>query len=99
MKIKFKTLKEWFTEQNNKHPELGAYINLCYTIHHSGADKKELTKAFNELIPKDEYDKEEKKELIDYLVKKAQDSEEEYKRELVIKKEGQVLYSKIPYQK
>ncbi len=69
--VKVKTLKDWFKERNDAHPELGAYINMCYTLHHSGAGRREITKAFNECIPKEEYDKEEKRELIDYLLKKA----------------------------
>lgn len=97
MKVKTKTLKDWFNERNSQHPELGAYINLCYTIHHSGAERKEITKAFNDLIPKDQYDQEDKKELINYLILKAQDSEQEYIKEKAIKKSGQILHSTTPY--
>ncbi len=75
--MKSKTLKDFFLERNAEHPELGAYINLCFTIHHSGASRQELAKAFRELIPKDEYDKLESKELIDYLYKKASEIGEE----------------------
>lgn len=89
---KSKSLKDWFLERNKEHPELGAYINLCYTIHHSGASRQELTKAFNELIPKDEYDKSEKKELIDYLVLKAGEETREVLKEKRIMNQGRVLY-------
>ena len=75
--MKTKSLKQYFLERNELHPELGAYINLCYTIHYSGASRRDILKAFNELIPKEEYDKEEKKELVDYLVLKAKDPEPE----------------------
>lgn len=74
---KNKTIKDWFLERNEEHPELGSYINLCYVLHTSGASKLECKKAFNELIPKDEYDLEEKQELIDYLYLKACDIDDE----------------------
>lgn len=98
-KIKLKTLKDWFLEREKEHPEYGAYINMCYTIHHSGADRKEITKAFNELIPKDEYDKEDKKELIDYLVEKAKDKEETPLEKKAFKNSSTLLYSNIQYSK
>lgn len=97
MAKKDKSLKDWFLERNKEHPELGAYINLCYTIHHSGASRQELTKAFNELIPKDEYDRGEKKELIDYLVLKAGEDPKEVAKERKIVEQHRVLYSITPY--
>lgn len=66
-----KTLEDWFYERNEQHPEYGKYINLCYTVHRSGANKKEITLAFDRLIPSNEYDIEERNELIAYLVKKS----------------------------
>ena len=69
--MKEKTLEDWFNERNKEFPKRGKYINLCFTVHHSGARRKEITEAFNKLIPKEEYDKEEKQELINYLVKKS----------------------------
>lgn len=91
MEKKNKTLKDFFIERENEYPELGSYINLCYTIHYSGANRQEITKAFNELIPKDEYDKGEKKELIDYLVLKAKDEEPKIVRHYSTPTSGRIL--------
>ena len=66
-----KTLEDFFYERNDEHPDYGKYINLCYTVHRSGADRKEIIQAFDKLIPANEYDIEERIELIDYLVKKS----------------------------
>lgn len=71
--MKEKTLIDWFNEQNEKFPERGRYINLCFTIHRSGAERKEITEAFDQLISKSDYLAKERREMINYLVQKAKD--------------------------
>lgn len=60
-------LQRSITEQ----PEAAMYILLCGVFKSSGANKTEITRLFREYMPKDDFDKEEQKELIDYLYKKA----------------------------
>lgn len=57
---KFKNIKE-------KHPEWGSYIVLAETVYRSNFSKDRLARAFNALVDKEEYLKEEKKELLAYL--------------------------------
>lgn len=64
-------MEELFRNSQEIHPEWGSYIHLCVIINGTGASITEVTKLFNKLMPEDEYDKPEKGELIDYLVKIA----------------------------
>ena len=56
-----------FRDFAEKHPNLGAYICLAETVKSRGFSRKSLVKAFNELMPADEYLKSEAKGLVDYL--------------------------------
>lgn len=58
-------LKKSKEEDNN----MATYIHLCRVLSESGYDRKHITSLFNKYMPKDEYDSEEKDELLDYLVK------------------------------
>lgn len=49
-------------------PLWGTYIHICRSVRGSGASRQEILNLFNKLMGEDEYDKSEKKELIDYLV-------------------------------
>jgi hypothetical protein len=48
-------------------PNLGACICLAEVVKRRKFSRKSLVKAFNELVPVEEYAKENKKALIDYL--------------------------------
>jgi len=48
-------------------PNLGTYPCLSRVVIYRKFSRKSLIKAFNELMPEDEYTKDETKELIDYL--------------------------------
>lgn len=58
----FKNIKE-------KHPEWGSYIVLAETVYGNNFSKDRLARAFNELVDKEEYLREEKRELLAYLYK------------------------------
>lgn len=66
-----KTFKLALKEEKELHPEWGTYISMCRVLQESGCSRQEVTKLFNDFLPKQEYDIEEKEELIDYLVKIA----------------------------
>ena len=55
---------------------LGSYLCLSEAIKGKSFSRKSLIKAFNGLIPENEYSKEERKGLIDYLVLITKPSEE-----------------------
>ncbi len=67
-----KKFKEALQESIKDKPEWGTYIHFCIILSESGVKKTEITKLFNKFMPKDEYDRSEKGELIDYLIKIAQ---------------------------
>lgn len=49
------------------HPENGTYIHLCQVVRGSGVSRRTILKLFSEFMGDEEYDKDEKSELIDYL--------------------------------
>ena len=51
----------------NKNQSLGAYLCLALIVKGRRFSRKSLVKAFNELMPEDEYAKDETKDLIDHL--------------------------------
>lgn len=70
-----KTFKQFLDESIKKNPELGTYIHFCKVLSGSGATREEITEYFNVHMPKDEYDKSEKTQLIDYLISISNDFE------------------------
>ena len=50
----------------------GSYIHLSYAVIGQNFSRKVITKAFNSLIPKDEFGISERKGLVDYLVSISQ---------------------------
>ncbi len=62
-----RSIRARFKEQELKNPFNGASINLVRAVRGKKFSRKSLVKAFNELIPEREYEKNEQKELIDYL--------------------------------
>ncbi len=51
----------------DRNPNLGAYPCLASAVRHKKFSRKSLVKAFHDLMPEEEYMKDETKELIDYL--------------------------------
>ena len=49
-------------------PELGTYIHICRSIRDSNLPRRNILKLFNEFMADYEYEKDEKGELVDYLV-------------------------------
>ena len=68
-----KTFKVFLQESIEKEPHLGTYIHFCKVLSGSGASMTEITRLFNKYMPEDEYDKPEKKELLDFLYRVAHD--------------------------
>lgn len=65
-----KTIKKDFEELKNKVPEWGDYIILLTVVKGKGYSKQVLGKAFNSLVSKEQYDKSEKNDYLEYLWKK-----------------------------
>lgn len=63
------TFKAALEREQERNPNVGMYIHLCHILQESGCKRPEILKIFNKYMPKDEYLKSERKELIDYLVK------------------------------
>jgi len=66
------------------HSGVGAYINLAGAVKHQKFSRKNLAKNFKELMPKDEYAKNETKQLVDYLEVLTNMPEEVEKRDKII---------------
>lgn len=60
-------IKTRFLAEELKSPFHGASINLTKAVRGQKFSRKDLTKAFKKLMPEDEYDKADTKELIDQL--------------------------------
>lgn len=61
------SIKSNYKKIQVRNPNLGAYPCIVKTVKGRKFSRKSLVKAFNELMPKDEYLKSEQKGLIDYL--------------------------------
>jgi hypothetical protein len=75
-----RSIKARFNEQEQKNPFHGASINLVRAVRGKKFSRQNLLKAFNELMPDEEYDKADKKELIDFLELTTNTLEENEKR-------------------
>ncbi len=60
-------IKTRFEEQEFQNPNHGAFINLSRAVRGQSFSRQNLIKAFKELMPSEEYNPSEKKELIDQL--------------------------------
>lgn len=65
------TFYEAFKKEKEREPNYGTYITLCKVLQESEATYEECEKYFTEMMGKDEYDKADKKQMIDYLFEKA----------------------------
>lgn len=61
-------MEQLFHLSKETRPEWGSYIHLCRAVRGQGASKQEITNLFNKLISADEYDQQDKDELINYLL-------------------------------
>jgi len=59
-----------------RNPSVGTYPCLAQVVRCKKYSRKSLVRAFNKLMPESEYEKDEKKELIDYLENQANLPEE-----------------------
>lgn len=64
------TIEEYF--ETNKKSEIGAIITLMHIMNRHKYTRKEILKAFNKLVPIEEYEKSEKRQIIDNLVTTSQ---------------------------
>lgn len=62
-----RSIKANYQQIQECNPNLGAHPCLCRAVRYKKFSRKSLVKAFNELMPEEEYAKDETKELIDYL--------------------------------
>lgn len=63
------TFKQALDRSIAKEPDTAMFIHLYNVLQESGASRTEITKYFNKYMPKDDFDKDERKELIDNLVR------------------------------
>ena len=65
-----------YQKVQTRNSNLGTYPCLARAVRYKNFSRKSIIKAFNELMPESEYEKDEKKELIDYLENQTNLSEE-----------------------
>jgi len=61
-----KSVEEQFTETQTKYPLWSSYLCFAVVIKYKGR-KFPVTKHFNKLVDKNDYDKEEKYQIIEFL--------------------------------
>ncbi|MFA7315596.1 MAG: hypothetical protein WC059_02220 [Candidatus Paceibacterota bacterium] len=71
-----RSIEARFNRYQIKEPWIGAYIHLARAVSNQKFSRKNLGKSFNELMPKDEYRKLETRQLVRYLYKISNPSEE-----------------------
>mgnify|MGYP001568903772 CR=1 FL=1 len=62
-----RSIKRSYLKAQNRNPNIGTYVCLASVVKHRKFSRKALVKAFNELMPEEEYSNDETKELVDYL--------------------------------
>lgn len=62
-----RSISRIYKKIQNDNPNLGTYPCLSKAVRNRKFSRKSIVKAFNELMPNDEYEKEDRKELIDCL--------------------------------
>lgn len=62
-----RSIERKYKKIKNKNQGLGAYPCLALSVKHKRFSRKSILKAFNELVPEDEYSVDETKGLVDYL--------------------------------
>jgi len=67
-------IKKDFEELKSKMIDWGDYIILLTVVKGKGYSKQTLIRAFNSLVSKEQYDKSEKNDYIEYLVRKASET-------------------------
>lgn len=65
--------KRHWNKRRKINPGEPCYISLCYILEGSGEDEEKIEEYFNTYIPKEEYDFEEKEEMVEYLKDIASD--------------------------
>lgn len=64
-----KDLKKIFLNLKEEHPSHGDVILMWYAVNQMGYSKDIIRKVFNSCVSRDEYDQEDKPEIIDQLFK------------------------------
>lgn len=65
-----KSIEENFKKYEDQNT--GAIVTLMHVMNKYKYTRKEILKAFNKLVPKDEYEQSEKRQIIDNLVETSQ---------------------------
>lgn len=68
-----------FITIQSQRPEFGAVIIMWYAVNGMKYSKDTIRKVFNLCVPKDEYDKEDKPELIEHLCASSSGYDDPYK--------------------
>jgi hypothetical protein len=71
-----RSIKANYEKAQARNQNLGVYSCLAQVVRSKKFSRKSLVKAFNELMPKDEYLESEKRELVDYLEEQTNLAEE-----------------------
>ena len=62
-----RSIKRSYLKAQSRNNNVGTYLCLASVVKHRNFSRKSLIKAFNELMPEEEYLSDEVKELVDYL--------------------------------
>lgn len=63
------TFKQALDRELEKNPNVGMYIHLCHILQESDSTRAECLKIFNKYMPKEDFLKGERGEMVDYLFK------------------------------
>lgn len=72
-----RSIKSRFNKIQRKQPLLGACITLAQAIRSRKFTQSSITREFTKLIPKDEYDKKERRSIIKFLTEISNLSEDD----------------------
>ncbi len=62
-----RSIQTIYKKIQDKNPDTGAYLLLARSVLHKKFARKNLVQAFNKIVPKDDYDKSDRFELINHL--------------------------------
>lgn len=67
-----KELKKRFESFKEEHPSLGDVIIMSMAVESQEYTKEIIQRAFNQLVSKDEYEQDEKREIVESLINYSQ---------------------------
>ena len=66
-------ISKFWNKRRKQNPDEPPYISLCYILEGSGSTAEDIYEIFDEYMPKEDFNKDEREIMVAYLVDISQD--------------------------